>query len=154
MTRVCRRCGTIAPDPRAEPICPDVLGVGAHSYVDVEAEAYELGKQAAEAAASWALDGNTPVEHVVRVVEMMDAGDPELDVYLPARPDLSGEWGDEPTQQSVAEAVLFEEALTPELVDEIATAWERGVNETFEQAVEAEFRRQLPEEEVSSDGAA
>src|SRR3954453_10754134 len=75
---------------------PDQTFTTAH-----EREAYELGVQAAIAAASWVLDGNTPQDHIARMVAMLDAGDPEVYDFLPAMPDLSGEWADDPTPDSL-----------------------------------------------------
>lgn len=118
-----------------------------------EAEAYKLGVAAAEAAASWAVDGNTSTEHIARVLEMLDAGDPEAYDYLPATPNLSGEWADAPTPQSLAADILgadwethgynAPDYIAADLVDAIADAWEAGVDDTFEAACEAELRRAI-----------
>jgi hypothetical protein len=76
-------------------------------------------------------------------------------------PNLSGEFADDPTPQSVAADVLggalapWEEhghnapdIIDAETLDAIAEAWERGVSETFQEACEAELRRALPEPTV------
>lgn len=118
--------------------------------------AYALGVEAAEAAASWTVDGNSDPAVIARLLELMDAGDPAVDDYLPARPDLSGEWADAPTPMSLyeevtgrshaeaeAEAGLGYETLVGEEMDELADAWEQGVSDTFEQACEAELRRHV-----------
>jgi hypothetical protein len=96
---------------------------------------------AAKAAASWVTDGNTSVEHYERLIRMMDDGDPELWDFLPAMPDLSGEWADAPTPKSLFEDVTgldahaegsFNYDAYQSVLEEICEAWERGVSETFE----------------------
>lgn len=113
-------------------------------------EAYALGCEAARNAASWTVDGNTSAEHVRRVLAMLDDGDPQAFDYLPARPDLSGEWADSPTPRSIAADILgadwethgnnAPDYIDAETVDVLAEAWEAGVSETFEAACETELR--------------
>lgn len=118
-----------------------------HDGCDVCA-AYKLGVEAAQAAASWAADGNTDAAAIARLLEMMEAGDPALEQYLPPTPDLSGEWADGPTPTSLALEVT---SIDPDdddeswaaTVDALADAWEQGVADTFEQACEAELRRHV-----------
>lgn len=95
--------------------------------------AYQLGADAAHAAASWAIDGNTSPEHIARMVAMFDAGDPALWDYLPARPDLSGEWADSETPASLYASVTGLDAsdADPEDISYLADAWEAGVSEAF-----------------------
>jgi hypothetical protein len=66
-----------------------------------EQQAYELGAEHAHNAASWVIDGNTQQEAIVRLVKMMDDGDPELFDWLPREPNLSGELADDPTPTSL-----------------------------------------------------
>jgi len=115
-----------------------------------EAEAFRLGQEAAQTAASWAVNGNTSAEHASRMLAMLDAGDPAADDYLPARPDLSGEWTDAPTPRSLFEDVTgldahAESTWQPDayqmVLEALCDAWERGVSETFEGACEAELRK-------------
>jgi hypothetical protein len=117
---------------------------------DHEREAYRLGVQAAEAAASWVIDGNTSQDHIARMVAMLDAGDPVAYDYLPAQPNLSGEWADAPTPRSLARDILGEEyvsAFETEAAaaweDEIADAWEAGVFDTFQYECERILRDAL-----------
>lgn len=112
-------------------------------------EAYERGADAARAAASWTADGNTRPEDAARVLAMLRDGDPEADDFLPRRPDLSGEFADDPTPATLAEEItgLDLGAGTDEnvaLIDAIADAFERGVSETFEEACEAELIAHIP----------
>lgn len=126
----------------------------------VYADAYRLGVDAATAAASWIADGNTDHAAAVRVLAMMDDGDPAADDYMPARPTLSGEWADDPTPTSIAYDVCGTTCPQcgnagtyigpdgyvscgctdndrddmdhdPDVIDAIADAWERGVDDTF-----------------------
>jgi hypothetical protein len=104
-------------------------------------DAYTRGVEAANAAASWIIDGNTKPEAIAYVVALLDTGDPRVDDYLPRRPDLSGEYADDPTPQSLAADILgadwethgynAPDFLPAEQVDAIADAYEEGVDETF-----------------------
>ena len=76
------------------------------TQTDYLSEAYTRGKEAAEAAATWVVDGNTSEEHIRRVITMLDDGDPEAYDYLPNSPNLSGEWADDPTPNSLAYDIL------------------------------------------------
>jgi hypothetical protein len=100
-----------------------------------EQEAYDTGVQAAKNAASWIIDGNTSEDHVRRVLAMLDDGDPMVDQYLPNTPNLSGEWADDPTPLSLARDIIGDEDLldadAPELIEEIANAFDAGVTDTF-----------------------
>lgn len=120
---------------------------------DHEREAYRLGCEAAVAAASWVIDGNTSAEHITRVLAMLDDGDPMAYDYLPARPDLSGEWADAPTPASLYEDIIGEsyseadddaglasETLVGSVLDKIADAWEAGVSDTFKSECERILR--------------
>ncbi len=108
-------------------------------------QAREEGRQAGRNAASWVLDGNATQEHVTRMIAMLENGDPEAFVYLPTLPNLSGEFAGDPTQRTVAEQVtgMIATDIDPDLVDAIATAWEEGVAETFEQECERLLRAAL-----------
>jgi hypothetical protein len=121
-----------------------------------EAEAHALGVEAAKSAASWCTDGNTSEEHYRRVLALMNDGDPRVEEYLPAYPDLSGEWSDSPTPQSLAADILgadwethgynAPDMIPSELVDAIANAWEEGVSETFEPECERLMRGAIEHE--------
>ena len=119
------------------------------------AEALKLGQEAGRAAASWVTDGNTPPEHYARLVRMMDAGDPELYDFLPARPDLSGEWADAPTPRSLFEDITGLDAHAESswnydgyqtVLEELCHAWESGVDLVFEAECERLVRAQLPDD--------
>jgi hypothetical protein len=109
-------------------------------------EAKERGQSDARAAASWATDGNTSAGHVRRLLTMLEEGDPAADGMLPVSPNLSGEWADDLTPQRLAEEVTTLDEPSEEIVDTLSSAYEAGVSETFESAVEAELRRFIGEE--------
>jgi hypothetical protein len=131
---------------------------------DHEREAYRLGVAAAEAAASWAADGNTSDEHRRTVLAMLNDGDPMANDYLPARPNLSGEWADDPTPRSIAADVGYatpdrdaDEPIDAILADDetvqaIADAYEAGVSDTFQDACERELRAGLPDPDAPHAG--
>lgn len=105
-----------------------------------EAGAYALGCEDARAAASWVLGGDRSSDHVRRVVAMIDAGDPELDDYLPPMPDLSGQWADARTPRDLFEELTGCDAHAEaswnadaygDYVDALCTAWEAGVSDAF-----------------------
>lgn len=98
-----------------------------------KAEAKKAGKRAGHAAATWF----TPDD---RTLEMFDDGDPELDDYLPRRPDLSGEHAGE----SINEILAVEADDDPDDVDEIANVWQEAADEAFDAEIArafAEFSR-------------
>lgn len=96
-----------------------------------EQEAYEAGVEAAKAAASWVIDGNTSQEHIAGVLALWDNGDPAVDECLPYCPDLSGQWAGDPTPLSLARDITGEDEPDPDLTDSLAEAFERGAMETF-----------------------
>jgi hypothetical protein len=111
-----------------------------------ENEAREMGRQAGINAASWVIDGNTTLFHIERMVAMYDEGDPEYHDYLPTRPNLSGEWADDPTPGTLAYEITGLDSDYPgfdQIVDAIADAWEAGVDETFEVECERILRAAL-----------
>lgn len=106
-------------------------------------EARAMGVEAAKNAASWMTDGTSDPEHLRRVLNMLDEGDPQADDYLPRRPNLSGEFADDPTPQSIAEEITGVDGLSDEVIDALSSAFETGVDETFTQACEAELHKAL-----------
>lgn len=109
-----------------------------------EHDAFNLGREAAAAAASWAADGRTDNDWARHALAMLADGDPEVWDYLPERPNLSGEWATERTPASLAREVLgWDASLTPDEIDALAEAYEAGVDAEFEEACEAELLRFL-----------
>lgn len=104
-------------------------------------EAYKLGVAAAEAAASWAADGNSDPAAIRQTLAMLEQGDPEAYDRLPAYPDLSGEWADAPTPHSLARDITGEPDTSERVIGLLMDEWERGVSETFEDACVAELTR-------------
>jgi hypothetical protein len=113
------------------------------------AVARTLGREDAEAAASWAADGNASAEHIQRVLGMLADGDPEAYDYLPPRPDLSGEWADGRTPLSLLDELGIDhsEPLTGADLDELWHAYEDGVDEAFGTACEVELARWLGQDD-------
>jgi hypothetical protein len=101
-----------------------------------EQAAYELGKQHALNAASWIIDANTKPEFIPAVLAMFDAGDPSVDDYLPARPDLSGQWADSMTPSRLADECGG-------WVAGLCDAYEAGVAEHFDAECERLLREAL-----------
>jgi hypothetical protein len=107
-----------------------------------EADAKERGADAARDAASWTCDGNGDPAQYARTLQMLDDGDPETyDNRLPRYPDLSGEWADDPTPDSLAREITGSDDVSPELTDLLANAFESGVSDTFEDACVTELRK-------------
>lgn len=127
-----------------------------HTRTPHEQQAYELGAEHARNAASWIVDGNTKTEFIPAVLKMMDDGDPAVESYLPARPNLSGEWADDLTPQTLYERIterdhadaerdagLGYETLVGSVIDALADAYEAGVADTFESECERILRAAL-----------
>lgn len=105
------------------------------------AEAYQLGKDAAESAASWATDGNDTDESRRAKLAVVTGEDYRAENLLPPMPDLSGEWADGPTPASLARDITGEDDPDNYTVDTIADAFEAGVSDHFYPAIEAELRK-------------
>jgi hypothetical protein len=111
-------------------------------------EARKLGTEAAEAAASWTVDGNSDRQERARVLAMLRDGDPDAYDYLPREPNLSGEYADDLTPRSLfeditgldahAEATWSVDAYNA-VVDALCDAYDEGVSETFSLACEREL---------------
>lgn len=52
-------------------------------------------------------------------------------VTEPREAPLSGEWADDPTPREIARNAGYFEDDDPEIIDEIATAWENGYFDTW-----------------------
>jgi hypothetical protein len=105
-------------------------------------EAKALGTEHAESAASWTFDGNSDQAEWARVLAMMQDGDPAAFDYLPQQPNLSGEWADDLTPDSLYEQVTGKDAslaIGTVLIDALAAAYEDGVSEAFGPACEAQL---------------
>lgn len=101
------------------------------------------GRQAAKDAASWIIDGNLPHEHYVTLARKMRDGD-DVDEFLPAYPNLSGEWADDATEHSLARELLPADQATNEAaVAYLVGAWEEGVREVFSAECERLVNAQL-----------
>ena len=115
-------------------------------------QAYALGADHARNAASWVTDGNESDDSRARKLAMLEAGDPAADDFLPRRPNLSGEFADDPTPASLCEGICDAPfgTLTADDVEAIETAlcdaYENGVSETFEDACAAELRKWIGED--------
>jgi hypothetical protein len=101
--------------------------------------AYDLGALHARNAASWIVDGNSDTRMARKLLRMMEDGDPAAEDYLPARPDLSGQYAGDLTPASLCE--MFDVDTSDERVMyAMCDAYEDGVSETFEGACEQELR--------------
>lgn len=143
--------------PELDSIAGDLLGaavseidwdeLAAHKYDEIVetwmGEARDEGARNAKSAATWMVDGNTKQEAVQHVLKLAEDGDPSLDDYLPRRPDLSGEWADAHTPQTLGQEITGCDEIRDEIVDALATAYEQGVSHTFEDACVSELRKAL-----------
>lgn len=98
-----------------------------------ERRAHALGVTAAQNAASWVIDGNRSHEDYITIARLLheDRVD-EVQIYLPAYPNLSGEW--DATRGTLICHVLDVSTVDeadPDDVDAVCDAWEQGVSETF-----------------------
>lgn len=114
------------------------------------ADARELGRTTADAAASWTVtDYPTAKLLLSRIAE----GDPRAEELMPVQPSLSGEWADEMTPHLLLEAVLLPgempEQVSMEDREAICTAWEAGVDARFQAAVEEHVKNIVTNHEES-----
>lgn len=104
------------------------------------AEAERMGEEAARAAASWITDGNDTDEFRRWKLASIEAdGVASVIIY----PNLSGEMAGDPTAQSITQEITGQEYVDPDVMDELADAWEEGVNRTLEAACVAELTKGL-----------
>ena len=108
-----------------------------------ERKAYEMGRTHALNAASWIIDGGDSTEHYRRLLEMIEAGDPELYDFLPNSPNLSGEWADDLTPLRLVTEIAGDEIDPDPIIDALAEAFEAGVDETFMDECERLIRSAL-----------
>ena len=96
-------------------------------------EARKLGREAGHAAATWVVDGNTSDETKQMMREGIEDGDPEV-LDMLRIPNLSGEWGDEPTPSALYQDIGFDQETDKRsdwLSDQICTDWEDAASEAF-----------------------
>ena len=127
------------------------------TYVDLINLAAELGREAGEDAASWYFDSKerpNPQAHAERIIIGINDGDPEiLDTFN--YPNLSGEWADSTTPQSLARYLGLEVDGDPlehniqdnlETLADCCTAWEDAASEAVERIVLRDaYRIVIPE---------
>ena len=106
--------------------------------------AIQDGKSAGRAAASWVFDGNSPPQAYERVLKGIQDGDPEVLDSL-RTPNLSGEYADDPTPQTLAQLVGLDEQNDPEgyRLDELCTVWEDAASMEFWSQIERTCKRML-----------
>jgi len=99
------------------------------------------GRDAGRNAASWCFDGNTTDATYRYVLKGLEDGDPAvLDTY--SAPNLSGEWADAPTPQSLAEDYDLDTTNDPDStrLDEACSVWEDAASEAFWKELERTAR--------------
>lgn len=108
---------------------------------DLKSAARRMGREDGARAAAWTYDGNTSRETAERIVRGFEDGDPAVYDLFRA-PDLSGEYADDPTPDSLARdlGLPADDPRADWLVDELATAYEDGVASSFWPAVERAYR--------------
>jgi hypothetical protein len=109
-----------------------------------ETQAKELGAEHGKASGSWVFDGNTDYGTVRKVLQMIEDGDPEWEIPSP----LSGEWADEPTTDTVADALGVGEAYRNGHVDlsDAFDAYEEAYYEAYQDEVVRSGLAMLPDE--------
>lgn len=112
-----------------------------------------LGNRAGEDAAYWAIQdlwggrvtrGET--EAAAAFLKAFDDGD---DTGL-CEPQLSGEYSDEPTPQSLAIDCGLDEDADPDDVDELCSMWEQACSEAYWGTLERSAREQVAPEEPAA----
>ena len=116
-----------------------------------EQKAEELGNSAGKNAAEWAIQdlwGGRATkgerETAESVLQQLSDGDPAVyDAFK--LPDLSGEWGGDPTpvdlfQNCMGYEYLPESMESQEIMDELCTIWEQAVSDSFFATLEQSAR--------------
>jgi len=115
-----------------------------------------LGRRAGENAASWTIQDlwggratRGEKEVAQSVIRQLEDGDPAI--YDSFRlPDLSGEWGGDPTPHDLFDSCMGFEYFPDaddhmDIMDELCTAWEQAVSESFYSTLEQSARDFLAE---------
>ena len=102
--------------------------------------AIAAGTSAGEAMANWVFDGNTDLADYARILKGIQDGDPEvLDQLI--TPNLSGEWADDPTPQTLANDLGIE--TDDDRLDGLCTLWEDAAHQAFWGEIEQTCRYYL-----------
>lgn len=109
----------------------------------IEREAYKLGAEHARNAALWVTVERPDPDGIRRLISMIEDGDPEAWDYLPAMPNLSGEWADDPTPLSLARDLTSEDDPSSELQEMLTESYEEGVRDTFVLECERHLHKML-----------
>ena len=91
------------------------------------------GKSAGKAMASWVFDGNTDPANYARILKGIQDGDPVVLDNL-TTPNLSGEWADDPTPQTLADDLGIE--TDDDRLDDLCTLWEDAAHRAFWDEIE------------------
>jgi hypothetical protein len=94
--------------------------------------AEKLGTEHGTSVASWYFDGKTTAETYVKVLGMIDDGDPEF--YDSRRPPLSGEYTDDMTPQRLL-AELGAGDATPEEESELCDLYDQAHSQAWEDEI-------------------
>jgi hypothetical protein len=110
-----------------------------------ETQARELGAEHGTNAGSWVIDGDTPESTIRQILGMIEDGDPMFEIPSP----LSGEWADEPTTDTVADALGVGEAYRNGHVDlsDAFDAYEEAYYEAYQDEVVRSGHAMLPDDE-------
>ncbi len=111
---------------------------------DILRAARKDGRDAGKAAASWCFDGNTTRETYLAFLKGAEDGDPAvLDRFN--LPNLSGEYADDPTPQSLAEdyGISEDDKRAEWLIDDLCTEWENAAHTAFWDELERVARFQV-----------
>lgn len=110
---------------------------------ELEEQADKLGREHGHNAGSWVVDGNTSEEQLRWLIQAIDAGDPAFEVPNP----LSGEWADEPTTDTVADALGVGEEYRNGYIDLTAEfeVYEAAYYHAYEEQAYKDAKGFLPE---------
>lgn len=117
-----------------------------------EDEAAEIGKNAARAAATWIVDGNTPIETARKMLQQLRDGDPAAEEWMP-QINLSGEFAEDWTPRSLLNRIAGDleidelgdgrdeegNRIPAEELEGIFSAFEDAAAEKIEEACESEL---------------
>lgn len=103
------------------------------------------GHQRGQDAASWFFDGNTSRETYAEILKGIQDGDPAVLDRLPSA-DLSGEWADSPTPQTLYDVLSMNEAETERFGDEVCSAFEQAYGSAVQDVLEREAMSMLEQD--------
>lgn len=147
------RCGDCQGEGWAWPGHPAVITHAPGCPTAIYNRAATLGEDHGRNVAEWWVQenltrGRNARDTAMAVLKGLEDGDPEVIDSLP-QPDLSGEWADSPTPETVAEwcGIIYDHVEHVDLIQEICNSYDRGFLDAAADVITAACQAELDRDE-------